>query len=99
MVAPPECICPSLRSGVTDGRTPLFARRDGSLLQNFLNGSDGNLDFFVSVVEVRGEANTGLRAPVDKNLAADQLLRDGLRVGHFDGDGTAAAFGVAWRVD
>ena len=54
------------------------------------------VDIFFGVVEVRRDADARVRAVVDDDLAADQLVRDGRAVRNVDDHG-AAALGVVDR--
>ena len=73
-------------------------RRRSHAGQNLVHGTDGQIEFFIFVIEVGREANARARPPVDQDVAFDQLGRYLLRVGHLDGDGAAAARGIARRV-
>src|ERR1039458_9609203 len=62
-------------------------------------GRHGGIDFGVGVVEVRGEADSGFRAPIHEDVAGQKFPAHLLGIGHIDGNGAAALLGIARRVD
>src|SRR5208282_4510908 len=72
---------------------------DGAGFQNVHDRGDGRIYLGIGVVEVRREADSCPGAPIHKNVAGQQLSAYLLGVGHINGDGAAALFGIAGSVD
>src|SRR5580704_6135668 len=79
-------------------------RGDGVFLpclgaQNFVDLFQGKVAFLFAIVEVRRDADAGVRAIIHEDLARQELPAHFVGVGTIDGDGAAAFRGVIRGID
>ena len=74
-----------------------FERLPTSVAKNSIDHVDHALDFVVARVEVRRDANAGVRPIVDDDVVCQQRLGDAVRIRHIERDRTASPRRIARR--
>src|SRR2546422_6882808 len=79
-----------------DDRSMLFPRASA---KNLIHLFESGVTFFFPIVEMRREANTGIRPPIHEDIASEEFAADFRGMRAIYGDGPSALGGMLGRAD
>src|SRR5260370_2884379 len=88
-------VCNILTVPGTFTLSALPGRPDSHARENFIHGSNGQVELFIPVIEMRGHTHARIRPPVDQNATLEQRFADFFRVWHLNGHSAPALLRIA----